>query len=177
MTLNICKSILPINSPSSASSLSFRMSRSQHFSKGLTGTWVWLGWVFLHDEFVSEIFWNTLGFPWIFHQPRFFWNKGISLPMLPFGVRSCEVAIIWPVYCIYLYVTPPKSNMTMKHHNFQYEIHLEMGWNGCFSIVMSVFEGVLLWTNFNVTYHHVAWLDRGVSQSMNASPSCQTLPP
>ncbi len=32
----------------------------------------------------------------IFHQPRFPWNKGISLPQLPFGVRSCEVAIIWP---------------------------------------------------------------------------------
>ena len=32
----------------------------------------------------------------IFHQPRFPWNKGIFLPQLPFGVRSCEVAIIWP---------------------------------------------------------------------------------
>ena len=26
----------------------------------------------------------------IFHQPRFPWNKGISLPQLDFGVRSCE---------------------------------------------------------------------------------------
>ena len=32
----------------------------------------------------------------IFHQPRFSWNKGISLTKPPFGVRSCEVAIIWP---------------------------------------------------------------------------------
>ena len=32
----------------------------------------------------------------IFHQPRFPWNKGISLTKLPFGVRSCEIAIIWP---------------------------------------------------------------------------------
>ena len=32
----------------------------------------------------------------IFHQPGFPWNKGISLPKPPFGVRSCEVAIIWP---------------------------------------------------------------------------------
>ena len=31
----------------------------------------------------------------IFHQPRFPWNKGISLTKPPFGVRSCEVAIIW----------------------------------------------------------------------------------
>ena len=32
----------------------------------------------------------------IFHQPWFSWNKGISLTKPPFGVRSCEVAIIWP---------------------------------------------------------------------------------
>ena len=32
----------------------------------------------------------------IFHQPRFPWNKGTSLTKPPFGVRSCEVAIIWP---------------------------------------------------------------------------------
>ena len=33
----------------------------------------------------------------IFHQPRFPWNKGISLTKPPFGVRSCEVAIITQV--------------------------------------------------------------------------------
>ena len=32
----------------------------------------------------------------IFHQPRFLWNKGISLTKPQFGVRSREVAIIWP---------------------------------------------------------------------------------
>ena len=32
----------------------------------------------------------------IFHQPRFPWNKGNSLTKPPFGVRSREVAIIWP---------------------------------------------------------------------------------
>ena len=32
----------------------------------------------------------------IFLQPRFAWNKGMSLTKPPFGVRSCEVAIIWP---------------------------------------------------------------------------------
>ena len=32
----------------------------------------------------------------IFHQPRFPWNEGNSCPQLPFRVRSCEVAIIWP---------------------------------------------------------------------------------
>ena len=34
---------------------------------------------------------------YVFHQPRFPWNKGIPLTKLPpFAVRSCEVAIIWP---------------------------------------------------------------------------------
>ena len=34
----------------------------------------------------------------IFHQPRFSWNKGLSLTKPPpfGGNRSCEVAIIWP---------------------------------------------------------------------------------
>ena len=32
----------------------------------------------------------------IFHQARFPWNKVISLFQLPFGVRSCDVAILWP---------------------------------------------------------------------------------
>ena len=32
----------------------------------------------------------------IFHQARCPWNKGISLTKPPFGVRSCEVAIISP---------------------------------------------------------------------------------
>ena len=32
----------------------------------------------------------------IFHQHGIPWNKGNSLPKPPFGVRSCEVAIIWP---------------------------------------------------------------------------------
>jgi len=38
--------------------------------------------------------------PWLRRKLfcRFPWNKGICLPQLPFGVRSCEVAIIWPDY-------------------------------------------------------------------------------
>ena len=47
----------------------------------------------------------------IFHQPRFPWNKGISLTKPRFGVRLCEVAIIWPdqwilwVVSIYLLIS------------------------------------------------------------------------
>ena len=40
----------------------------------------------------------------IFHQPRFHWNKRVSLTKPPFGVRSCEIAIIWPdVSSIFFY--------------------------------------------------------------------------
>ncbi len=45
-------------------------------------------WLMIIDDYSGQII--------IFHQPRFPWNKGISLPQLHFGVRSCEVAIIWP---------------------------------------------------------------------------------
>ena len=41
----------------------------------------------------------------IFHRPRFSWNKGISLTKPPFGVRSCEVAIIWADILIYIYIS------------------------------------------------------------------------
>ena len=44
----------------------------------------------------------------IFHQPRFPWNKGISLPQLPFGVRSFEVAIIWSDYYGWSSYPPPE---------------------------------------------------------------------
>ena len=38
----------------------------------------------------------------IFHQPRCPWNKKKSLTKPPFGVRSCEVAIIWPEWIEWL---------------------------------------------------------------------------
>ena len=51
----------------------------------------------LHPNFIS-------GQIIIFHQPRFPWNKGISLTKPPFGVRSCEVAIIWPVISLFSFI-------------------------------------------------------------------------
>ena len=54
---------------------------------------------FLFSFFISFFFSSYVtffSFLYIFHQPRFPWNKGISLTKPPFGVRSCEVAIIWP---------------------------------------------------------------------------------
>ena len=38
-------------------------------------------------------------------SPTWFpWNTGISVTKPPFGVRSCEVAIIWPDIYIYIYL-------------------------------------------------------------------------
>ena len=45
----------------------------------------------------------------IFHQPRFSWNKVISFPQLPFGVRSCEVAIIWRAHMHHPGTCPVKN--------------------------------------------------------------------
>ena len=39
------------------------------------------------------------------YQPGFFWNKGMSFSQLHFGVRSCEVAIIWPDMLCWAYQT------------------------------------------------------------------------
>ena len=54
----------------------------------------------LHDDHPGISRWNTIvkdsGQIILFHQPRFAWNKGMSLSQLHFGVRSCEVARIWP---------------------------------------------------------------------------------
>ena len=52
---------------------------------------------------VCHVFWpNGI----ILHQPRFPWNKGMSLLKPPFGVKnSCEVATIWPEMCGY----PPEK--------------------------------------------------------------------
>ena len=52
----------------------------------------------------------------IFHQPRFPWNKGISLTKPPFGVRSCEVAIIWPD--IYIPTTSSQKEKTSMWYVF-----------------------------------------------------------
>ena len=70
----------------------------------------------------------------IFHQPRFPWNKGISLTKPPFGGnRSCEVAIIWPDY-IYVPILWIKSSLgcqpkkNKNHlHLWMVPIHLESG--------------------------------------------------
>ena len=48
------------------------------------------------NQFWEKSSMNHSGQIIIFHQPRFPWNKEISLTKPPFGVRSCEVAIIWP---------------------------------------------------------------------------------
>ena len=70
------------------------------YSKGLFVGQSGIGWVPLdsHDTLPYLVV-DYSGQIIIFHQPGFPWNKGISLTKPPFGVRSCEVAIIWPDYC------------------------------------------------------------------------------
>ena len=53
----------------------------------------------------------------MFHQPRFPWNKGFSRTK-PFGVRSCEVAIIWQEYWIILTWDQWGDAMKFLHKNF-----------------------------------------------------------
>ena len=48
------------------------------------------------------------------HQPICLWNKGISLPQLPFGVRSREVALIWPALPILV------ENAIKKNYQFDH---------------------------------------------------------
>ena len=77
------------------------------------GSWLWwLRWRW-------QIEWNEWRRNWsgqiiIFHQPGFPWNKGISLTKPPFGVRSCEVAIIWPDWWRNIMM---KKNMMNINHN------------------------------------------------------------
>ena len=54
--------------------------------------------IYLHLAYGKLLEINISGQIIIFHQARFPWNKGNSLTKPPFGVRSCEVAIIWPEY-------------------------------------------------------------------------------
>ena len=64
----------------------------------------------------------------IFHQPRIPWNNGISLPQLPFGVRSCEVAKNRPVYSRYM------TSQSQRLGNLQLQILKQPpGWKhlGC----------------------------------------------
>ena len=71
----------------------------------------------------TNIYIYTSGQIIIFHQPRFPWNMEISLTKPPFGVRSCEVAIIWPDTYTYMYIyiyisnlSPQSKGRTTKKH-------------------------------------------------------------
>ena len=73
----------------------------------------------------------------IFHQPRFLWNKGISLPQLPFEVRSCEVAIIWRETSlpscqryVRMMFKPKKGHKPCLTRYFKQSIHYFLHWIG-----------------------------------------------
>ena len=56
----------------------------------------------------------------MFHQPRFPWNKGMCLTKPPFGVRSCEVAIIWQDYLLGWFTLKSKT----QHFPLDIQCHL-----------------------------------------------------
>ena len=60
----------------------------------------------------------------IVHQPSFPWNKKISLTKPPFGVRSCEVAIIWPEQWFSLLGFLKKHIARTNQHSSQPTQHL-----------------------------------------------------
>ena len=66
----------------------------------------------------------------IFHQPRFPWNKGISLTKPSFGVRSCEVAIIWPDKWLFQLDDSKSLDRKWLYHQTSIKIWLFMvpGW-------------------------------------------------
>ena len=76
----------------------------------------------------------------IFHRPGFPWNKGISLTKPPFGVRSCEVAIIWPEWwkskkiAVQHFLlrttarTPKKVSMDLWDRNFTADVAILSFW-------------------------------------------------
>ena len=49
------------------------------------------------------------------NQPRFPWNKGISIPQLPLRLRWCEVAIIWPDSYV-MFNTRLPANLARSNH-------------------------------------------------------------
>ena len=65
----------------------------QHFVGEILLDWIWPNYI-------------------IFHQPTFAWSKGISLTNPPFGVRSSEVAIIWPDWIVKWATVQQKPDMT-----------------------------------------------------------------
>ena len=81
------------DSPRAAKSLTFHHGSSEHL--GETPATPISSW------WLNQPIWKIWSSNWESSspnrdEPRFPWNKGISLSQLPFGVRSCEVAIIWP---------------------------------------------------------------------------------
>ena len=72
------------------------------------------------DELLIQKIW-----PNYIMSPRFPWNKGISLPQLPFGVRSCEAA----------------KNLTRKTRSYiiYIRVHVHYSGFGFFASVRGVF--------------------------------------
>ena len=87
-SLSFNSSTLPWHHPARCESTQLA-GRAGEIWKQKWSSHVWLNWS-QRVHYVSGHYYN------ISPTYRFPWHKGISLPSLPLGVRSCEVAVIWP---------------------------------------------------------------------------------
>ena len=95
-------------------------------------------------------------------EPRFPWNKGISLSQLPFGVRSCEVAIIWPGILNMCYKNAILTLTNWNHPwlGFMAKLHTQRGLRG-----FLLDEPPADWSNDK-------WKDHEASNGKNMSCNC-----
>ena len=86
-----------------------------------------------------------------FHQPRFPWNKRISLPQLPFTVKSCEVAIIWPNIISLSYIARGVAPEAIHHFTMWHDQHLQRNGSNDISASTRSFErkSYSIWANKN----------------------------
>ncbi len=95
----------------------------------------------------------------IIHQPGFSWNKGISLTKPPFGVRSCEVAIIWPDFLKHGWgVLEKNPHRTFFCPMFFLKLRIESGhelWEELFSLFS--FWLLICWKVAIVKWYLLKW--------------------
>ena len=103
----------------------------------------------------------------IFHQPRFPWNKGISLTKPPFGVRSCEVAIIWPD--LMMSNTQILSSSPIRIHPQVYQADVQNACcpEGCYTVIPIIRE----WPHYKPYTKPKRWILSIRVLAMNSEPS------
>ena len=127
----------------------------------------------------------------IFHQPRFPWNKGISLPKrYLLGWRSCEIAILWQnqIHRMISSLTPLHRGTKNRHVSTRHllvflwksrgEMMFSTSWDPKFSLAMETF-----WKHVGKTTNHhgkttirVSGMDRRPEKNEKQKTTLHTLP-